>query len=429
MSAPSPFGNVVRGSLLPALVLAVSSCDGENLGGPDAQEVGSIEVIVRTSAATAEAALDSDGYMVVLPDGGALTVGVEGTVTFTDVRAGTYPVELQDVQDNCTTALNPVTAIVVAGGTTPVIFQVTCWPPTSGRIAFVSDRDLGMDTLSTFRSESKIFTMNADGSDVVQVTGDNAFWPAWSPDGSRIAFTLAGRPGTGSEDIFVVHSWGGVPTQVTSDPLPEEAPAWSPDGSRIAFSRYTPPVWGPEDIYVVNADGTGAEVRLTNHPSRDFLPAWSPDGTRIAFTTDRDGNEEVYVMNADGSNPVNLTNHPGSDVVWAGAWSPDGTRIVFQTNREGDSDVFVMNADGTDPVNLTNSPMQEKGGSWSPDGTKVVFWQDPAGDVCIVNSDGTGMVDITNSVFLDRYPNWSPSTGELGPKGPGAPGPKPPGTR
>ncbi|MBT8397525.1 MAG: PD40 domain-containing protein, partial [Gemmatimonadetes bacterium] len=148
--------------------------------------------------------------------------------------------------------------------------------------------------------------------------------------------------------------------------------------------------------------------RLTSHPARDFLPAWSPDGSKIAFTTDRDGNEEVYVMNADGSNPVNLTNNSASDVVWAGGWSPDGTRIVFQTGRTGNSELYVMNADGSDPVNLTTSHLQEKGGAWSPDGTKVVFWQDPLGDIFVINSDGTGMKDISgNSAFLDRYPHWS----------------------
>ena len=112
-------------------------------------------------------------------------------------------------------------------------------------------------------------------------------------------------------------------------------------------------------------------------------------------------------MNADGSNPVNLTNNPSADAVWAGAWSPEGARIVFQTGRDGNGELYVMNADGSNPRNLTNSSWDEKGGSWSPDGTKVVFWQAPWRGIFSVNADGTGMVNIFNSGDLNRYPHWS----------------------
>lgn len=383
-----------------ALALAVGGCGGGGGGsidGPDDADLGTIQVTVQTSAATAGAALDSDGYIVVVEGLGTRPVEANGELTFTNVPPGEHRVELRELQANCTTPSNPVAAAVVARGTTAVTFQVTCWEPTSGRIVFTSDRSAG----------SNIWSMNPDGTDLVQLTTlGHSFWPVWSPDGWKIAFTLGG----GLEQIHVMNADGSGLTRLTSSYHHEEAPAWSPDGTRVAFARYTL-TWGPEDIYVVDADGSGNEVQLTSHPARDFLPAWSPDGSRIAFTTDRDGNEEVYVMNADGSDPVNLTRHPASDVVWAGAWSPDGTRLVFQTGRMGNAEIFVMNADGSDPVNLTNSPLQEKGGAWSPDGSQVVFWQDPAGDVFIVYADGTGMADITNSVSLDRYPHWSRGAG------------------
>ena len=93
-------------------------------------------------------------------------------------------------------------------------------------------------------------------------------------------------------------------------------PAWSPDGTRMAFNSSSD---GNEDIYVMNADGSG-QTRLTNNPAEDFFSAWSPDGSRIAFASDRDGNPDVYVINTDGSGITRLTNNLASDL--HPSWSP-----------------------------------------------------------------------------------------------------------
>ena len=85
--------------------------------------------------------------------------------------------------------------------------------------------------------------------------------------------------------------------------------------------------------------------------------------TKIAFTSNRDGNDEIYVMNADGTNPVNLTNNPAEDR-GPPIWSPDGTQIFFGSNRDGNFEVYVMNADGSNPVNLTNNPAEDNFPSW-----------------------------------------------------------------
>ena len=385
---------------LGTLIPAVSGCADSNTVGP-VEESGSITVTVQTSATTADAALDPDGYAVFVSDMGVQPIGSSGELTLTDVSPGEHVVRLEEMQVNCTTpGSNPALVTVVAGGTAGVAFQVTCWPPSTGRIAFTRDDD--------------IYSMNADGSDLVQLTTQGgAFWPAWSPDGWRIAFTFG--DGVGGVRTLVMPASGIGDVRLTSSPNPEEAPSWSPDGTRIAFGRYSSPSWDPEDIWVVDADGGRNEVALTSDPARDFLPSWSPDGSKIVFTTDRDGNEEVYVMNADGSDPVNLTNDPGSDVAWAGAWSPDGMRIAFNSNRTGNSEVYVMNADGSGLVNLTNSPFNERGPAWSPDGTKLVFSQHPVGNIFVINADGTGMVDITGcGECLDRYPHWSWGTGVIG---------------
>jgi Tol biopolymer transport system component len=91
-------------------------------------------------------------------------------------------------------------------------------------------------------------------------------------------------------------------------------PAWSPDGTKIAFASDRD---GNPEIYVMNADGSDA-TRLTNDPGHDWNPAWAPDGSRIAFESDRDGAVAVYTMELDGSNPVRLTDRGRTHVVLPG---------------------------------------------------------------------------------------------------------------
>ena len=85
------------------------------------------------------------------------------------------------------------------------------------------------------------------------------------------------------------------------------------------------------DIFVIDASG---ETNLTGkNPSTDWFPCWSPDGTKIAFISDRDDNDEIYVMDADGENQVNLTNSRNRDM--EPSWSPDGKQIAFWSNQGG----------------------------------------------------------------------------------------------
>ncbi|NIM52762.1 MAG: hypothetical protein GTO22_26540, partial [Gemmatimonadales bacterium] len=93
---------------------------------------------------------------------------------------------------------------------------------------------------------------------------------------------------------------------------------------------------------------------------------------QIAFGSERDVNDEIYVMGADGSNPVNLTNHSAWDV--DPTWSPDGTKIAFTSDRDGNPEIYVMDADGSNPVRLTNHPAADGSPAWSPDGTQIAFW-------------------------------------------------------
>jgi Tol biopolymer transport system component len=398
--------------LAAALVLVASGCGGGSGGsiqGPDDTNLGTIQVTVQTSAATAEAALDPDGYSVIVGSQ-SKPIPSAGSVTFNGISTGDYMVELQELQNNCTTPDTPAEATVVAGGTAQVAFHVTCWPPATGRIVFTSTRT-GVE---------EVFVMNADGTGVVQLTHmgtGNCLYTAWSPDDAKIAFIHAPEGIQGN--LYVINQDGTGLTQLTSGDHWDRTPSWSPGGSLIAFARGASGSWG--DIYLIDSAGDGEAVQLTNHPAGEASPAWSPDGSRILFTTDRDGNDEVYVMNVDGSNPTNLTSNPGDDAAMVGAWSPDGAKIAFSSGREGDSNIYVMDADGSNQIKVTDSSWQDVMAAWSPDGTRIAFRRGPAVNILIAYRDGTGEVELTNTDVLDRFPHWSHGSAGFGAAASGAP--------
>src|SRR5437879_9571458 len=237
--------------------------------------------------------------------------------------------------------------------TVPLEAMVLRTPPIlrlAERIAFVSAR-------AGAPGYDEIYVMNQVGGGLVRLTNSPGYdaEPHLSHDGSKIAFASF-REGTYCCGVYVMNATDGSGlVRLTSG----RSPAWSPDGSKIAFTR-------SDDVYVMNADGRGI-VQLTNTPGSDNQPAWSPDGSKIAFTSVRDGNHEIYVMNAvDGSGVVRLTTDPSYDD--HPAWSPDGSKIAFASNRTWKSQIYVMNAtDGSAVVRVATNAFWEYDPTWSPD--------------------------------------------------------------
>jgi dipeptidyl aminopeptidase/acylaminoacyl peptidase len=166
--------------------------------------------------------------------------------------------------------------------------------------AFVSTRD---------GRTSHIYVVNADGSGLRALagTGRSDSNPAWSPDGTKIAFD--GDVGDGDSAIYVMAADGTGLTGLTSS-ASDHSPYWSPDGSRIAFTRATD---DGVHLYVMNADGT-AQIALTSGSWDEVTSAWSPDGTRIAFAGDRGGNWDVYSANGGGTDVRRVTNASGVEL-------------------------------------------------------------------------------------------------------------------
>jgi Tol biopolymer transport system component len=226
------------------------------------------------------------------------------------------------------------------------------WSADGRKIAFV--KDMGGPR------QGDIYTMDADGSDQAVITRNRKddSDPSWSPDGRRLVFerlVTEEQPETGvleNRELFAVDSDGTDPVRLTRTPEESELdPAWSPDGTQIAFSTFTDAYYfGYGRIYVMKADGSGPPAMLPPFLDQVSGLGWSPDGQWLAFSSGGPRSSSIIKMRADGSEAITLVSggpygcfdSSGHDP-HSPEWSPDGKQMVFFDNCNG---VVTMDADG-----------------------------------------------------------------------------------
>ncbi len=296
-----------------------------------------------------------------------------------------------------------------------IVLQFTGEPGVSRtRIAFVAA--VGRD--------KELWLMDLDGANARALTHDRsiALSPAWSPDGSLIAFST--YRDHGSPHLYVVPATGGRLYQVSARPGLNTSPAYSPDGSEIACTLSQD---GNPEIYVLDARG-GSARRLTDNRAIDTSPSWSPTGQQIAFTSDRAGQPQVYVMDRTGANVRRLTYEIGySD---SPAWSPRGDLIAFVSRTGSGFDVYVVGADGRN-ARLVVSGGANENPHWSPDGRHLVFASNRDGGTALYVSDLDGRPPrkLEPGGRAALSPAWSPNPASTASGSPDAPTTKPGGLR
>ncbi len=213
--------------------------------------------------------------------------------------------------------------------------------------------------------------------------------PAWSPDGSQLAFLSNRQEGYGiylldasSHQVRLLVP-GEYGTQLGSL-------SWSPDGSQLAFISVHSQAFPAVVRVRLNSDGSAGDVtRISSAVVYNADPAWSPDGTAIAFTAQRDGNGELYLLDLDGGEARRLVEHPGWDEY--PAWSPDGSSLAFQTYSGGNWEIFALDMHTGSLRNLTQHRARDEQPAWSPDGSFVAFvsGRDISRQVFIMRADGS----------------------------------------
>ncbi len=224
---------------------------------------------------------------------------------------------------------------------------------------------------------------------------------------NRIAFD-SGR--SGNLDIYLLNLDNGVLDQLTGSSGAERGPAWSPDGTMIAFYGAASEE-GNYDIFVVNSDKTGIR-NLTNSPQADDrYPTWSPDGTRLAFHSNADGDYDLYAINLDGSGLQALTSNDADDL--GPDWSPEGSQIAFHSDLWDDTyDIALIDVNTHEVRRLTADDRINSFPTWSPDGKQLAYHaitsEGGAVNLFVMRlADGT-VTQLTDGETRNAFPDWSP---------------------
>ncbi len=300
----------------------------------------------------------------------------------------------------------------------------------SSKIAFVSDRA---------EEVLQIWTMNPDGTDPRQLTFDpgEKAQPKWSPDGTRLLYVApGGTDDFGNQlglDLWVINADGTGIAKVTSFEGDDTEPAWSPDGSQIAFTSSrandTPQVFikdtacldSPEGCEKVRARNVSCH---TDFCAAEFSPAWAPAGVdlpgwlpvdyRLAVLESiNNAPSEIFVRPPEVAVPVDFDRRDQMRSLENLSWSPDGTHFLFTWfYTRGVNEIYTARVeDRAATFTKLTSTNGNKEPIFSPDGQMIAFTSTRAGkpDVYLMTAGGGNQTNLTKSpATRDMHPDWRP---------------------
>jgi Tol biopolymer transport system component len=259
------------------------------------------------------------------------------------------------------------------------------------------------------------------GTDVQMLRIVDGMFPAFSPEGKRIAF-IDGIFDAGRHSIAVMNNDGSDYKRIWSGPTDLFSLSWAHSGDLLAFSRggYFRDAKAEINIATIRPDGTELKTLIADKSNNGWL-SFAPDGKQFVFRSGRNGAKNLYLANRDGSGVRPLTEGKWTDTM--AHWSPTGEWIVFASNRDGDFHLWLIKPDGTGLRKLFGGARHNHP-HFSPDGQWVVFasgyagasveevslprTDEPFGELFAIRLDGTGLIRLTHNGSSEGTPGWGP---------------------
>jgi TolB protein len=218
---------------------------------------------------------------------------------------------------------------------------------------------------------------------------------------TRIAYVL--KQGK-TYELQIADADGQNPQVALRSREPIISPAWSPDGSKLAYVSFES---GKPVVYVHNL-ATSARAPVANYKGNNSAPAWSPDGTKMAVALTRDGLSQIYILNADGSNLRRVTRSPGIDT--EPAFMPDGRTLMFTSDRSGGPQIYRTSIDGGDAARVTFNGSYNISPRISPDGSTLLYvaQRDHAFRIASLNL-ASGAETLLTDGRDDQSPSFAPN--------------------
>jgi TolB protein len=260
------------------------------------------------------------------------------------------------------------------------------------RIAYVNENRAAHD----YRLE--VADADGEGTQVAVKSNQPIISPAWSPDGTKVAYVSFEKQ---KPVIYVQNLVTGQRTVVSNQKGSNSAPSWSPDGSKLAIALSKD---GHYQVYSVNVDGSGLR-RLSNSNGIDTEPQFSADGQSIYFTSDRSGGPQVYKMPASGGNATRVTFKGNYNI--SPRVASDGKTLAWISQREGGFSLYAMDLSSGQELRLADGATEP---SFSPNGKYIMYATKGGGrtGLAVVSTDGRIKQRLSTNAGNIREPNWGP---------------------